>query len=137
MNCCTTKINNFLQVRDRASIPVSVSTPLLFQPFTTREHTISSNRIHRGHVATPKGQRRDESQHIERVLQRGDLPVGAVATACHDPGDEGSGDRRPEDDRGESSAICESGDADRLQGVRECDGGETSASIESFSANIG
>ena len=97
---------------------------------TPLEHTLTSNGVH---VATPQGHHRDEPQYIARVLQSGELPVVAVATAAHDPGDEGcSGHRRPEDDGGESSALCESGDAELSQGVREREGGETSAAKERF-----
>ena len=120
-----------VQVRD--SIPVSVSPPLLFHPGTPPEHS----RIHRGHVATPQGHRRDEMEHTSNMLQRGVLPVRAVATAAHGPGDEGcSGHRRQEDDGGESRAISESSVAD-LQGVRECDGGDATAANECTVFNSG
>ena len=69
-------------------------------------------------VATLEGQRRDEPQHIARMLQRGELTVGAVAAAAHGPGDEGSsGHRRSEDDRGETSAVTERTVANMYQSV--------------------
>ena len=108
------------------------------KPGTPLEHTLTSIRIHRGHVATPQGHHRDESQHITRVLQSGELPVGAVTTAAHGPGDEGSsGERRPKDDGGESSAVSESRVTNIHQGVRECQGGETTAVSERFCTDRG
>ena len=83
-----------------------------------------AQRIHGAHVATPQGKLRDEAQHIARPLHGGELPVGAVATVAHGPGDEGtSGHRRPEGDGGEIS-ITKTTFTDSDQRVWQCEGGE-------------
>ena len=96
-----------------------------------------------------------------RVSASPDLPVGAVATATHGPGDEGtSGHRRSEDDGGEYRTVIKTISADSGQrvrqcdtpettavrerivakpgkGVRECEGGETTAMVEGTNTNTG
>ena len=63
------------------------------------EYSSASVRIYVEHITLFQSERRDEPQHIAQLLHGGELPVGAVATAAHGPGDEGtSGHRRPEDD---------------------------------------
>merc|ERR1712032_1382602 len=54
------------------------------------KHPITSSRIHSVHISAFHRQRRDESQHIAGLLQGGELPVVAVATNAHSPGDEGT-----------------------------------------------
>ena len=77
-------------------------------------------RIYIGHIATAKGQQRDELQHIAHPLQDGELPVGAVATAAHGPGDEGTRrTTRPEEDVRKSSAVTERFFANRGQIARK------------------
>ena len=76
--------------------------------------------IYGGHIATLHPQQRDEPQHIARILQDGELPVGAVATAAHGPGDEGTRrTTRPEEDVRKSSAVTERFFANRGQIVRK------------------
>ena len=101
---------------------------------TVLEHVLVPIRTQTEHVATPKGQHCDESYHIAQLLRGGELSVGAVAAAAHGPGDEGSRRPRPEDGRGEAGALTERALAHIAQRVRECDGGETSASTKSSGA---
>jgi len=101
------------------------------------EHLFPSARIHGGHIATFQSQRRDEPQHIARLLQGGELPVDAVAHAAHGPRDEGTRQTRPEGDSGESRAVSESTVANTGQSVRECERGEPTAATERIGANTG
>ena len=88
------------------------------QTRTSLEHPLAAIRVDAAHVATLQGQHRDEAQHIARLLQGGELPVGSVTTTAHGPGDEGtSRHRRPEDDGGESGAVSECLVANILQSV--------------------
>ena len=71
-----------------------------------------------------------------RVSASPDLPVGAVATAAHGPGDEGcSGRRRPEDGRGESRTSIKTSYADSDQRVWQCEGGESTTRREGTITN--
>ena len=66
-----------------------------------------------------------------------DLPVGAVAAAAHDPGDEGGSRHRwPEDDGGEIIAFFEWHHSNRDQRVWQYDGGESTAAREGKVANM-
>ena len=65
------------------------------------------------------------------------LPVGAVATATHSPGDEGRRHTRPEHYRGELSAVTERTKANRAETVRECEGCEINASSKCIGPNLG
>ena len=103
---------------------------------TIIKNSLAPIRIQRLHVATLQGQRRDEAQHIARLLQGGELPVGSVATAAHGPGDEGTSRHGwPEDDGGESLTSIKTFSADCVQRVWQCDGGETTALPECTRAN--
>ena len=68
--------------------PVSIMCPLYAR--ASPKDPLATIGIYAGHITTPQGQRRDEPQHITKLLHGGELPVGAVATAAHNPGDEGS-----------------------------------------------
>ena len=60
-------------------MPVSYTV----QRRATLEDLLLSTRIYAGQMATLNGERRDEPQHIARLLQRGEPPVGAMATVAH------------------------------------------------------
>ena len=94
------------------------------------KHTLVSIRIYAIHIATLHGQQRDEAQHIAQLLQRGELPVSAVATAAHGPGDEGTRRGRTEDSGGESSAVFERKLANSVEVVREREGGKPNTAFE-------
>ena len=97
-----------------------------------------STRIHAGHVPTRNSQLRDEPQHIAQVLHGGDLPVIAVATAAHDPGDEGgSRNRRAVFNMGECRAAVKRSRSDPSQRMREGEGRECTAPVKSTKANRG
>lgn len=55
-------------------------------------------------MPTLEGKKHDESQQVASLLERGNLPIVAVATTAHGPDDEGrchTGHTWSEDDRGE------------------------------------
>ena len=107
-----------------------------------------------------KGTRRDKTEHIAQILQRCELPVVAVATAAHGPGDEGSRRRRSEDpyegveklaamkrianrhlfgefDGVESSTVFKRVVANASQLLRECEAVESSTVFKRVGANAG
>ena len=89
------------------------------------------------HVATLQDEQWDDEQQVARVLQRSDVPVDAVATGAHGPGDEGSGHTRPERNWLERVTFCESLHAKLFQTVRQWHGGERTAVHESSRPNAG
>ena len=101
------------------------------------KYAFHSTRIHSGHVPTRNCQRRDEPQHIAQALHGGELPVGAVATAAHGPGDEDIRHTRREDDRSESHAALESISVNLGQCVGECEGSEPGAVSEGSDPDAG
>ena len=64
-----------------------------------------------------------------------DLPVGAVATAAHGPGDEGARDPRLEANGGECCAVFECTVTNFRQIFRESEGSDPTTSLETLWVN--
>ena len=97
--------------RQLTSMPSSAFLELIIKEVTVLEHFLFSIWIQADHIATvPKRQRRDKFKHVRQLLHGGELPVVAVATAAHGPGDEGARHMQPtplEDNGHEASAVPE------------------------------
>ena len=112
------------------------------------------------HVTTLQHKCHDQPQHIAQSLQGGELPVGAVATVAHCPDEEGRWHTWPYRDSGEAKAVpervnvalhrvigrgqFEGGDIgtvterispDAGYRIGECEGGDSTATIERTGAN--
>ena len=92
-------------------------------------------RIQRRHIATLQSHRRDEPYNVAGLLHGGELPVGAVTTAAHGPGDEGAGDPRLEANGGECCAVFERTVTNFRQILRESEGSDPTTSLETLWAN--
>lgn len=99
------------------------------------KHTLLSVRIQTSHVTSFHRQRRDQIKQIAGVLQGRQLPVAAVAAPTHDPGDEGCGQTRLEDDAPQSKTIGERLGTHCQQRFWKSEGSEALAVHEGLIAN--
>ena len=90
-----------------------------------------------GHIPMLQCQRRGEPQHIAQLIHSCELPVGAVATVAHGPGDEGRCRHRPEGDGGEPLARFEGILSNSGERVWKLERGEARAPIECIGVNLG
>ena len=98
---------------------------------------VSNSNVCLGIAARFERKRRDKPQHIAQAFQDGELPVSAVTTAGHGPGDEGSCRDRPEGGALDVGAALEGLLSDAGQTVGKRQGRDPTALLERTCANSG